>query len=60
MNVFLEAVIVGLFLIPMAWIVEKVLPGQSKMVKLFAAGVLFHLVAEVTGVNRAYVLSKLA
>lgn len=60
MNVFFEAVIVGLFLIPMAWIVEKVLPAQSKWVKLFAAGALFHLTAEVLGLNKAYVLSKLA
>ena len=60
MNVLLEALIVGLALLPMVWLVEKVLPGQSKWVKLFVAGVLFHLVAEITGVNKAYVMSKLA
>ena len=60
MNVLLEALIVGLALLPMVWIVEKVLPAQGKWVKLFVAGVLFHLVAEFTGVNKAYVMSKLA
>jgi hypothetical protein len=60
MNVVFEAVLVGLFLIPMMWSVETVLPGQSKWVKVFAAGALFHLVAEVTGLNKAYVMSKLA
>ena len=60
MNVFLEAVIVGLFLLPMMWLVENLLPGQGKWVKVFAAGALFHLVAEFTGINKAYVMSKLA
>lgn len=60
MNILFEAILVGLFLIPMAWIVDKLLPGQSKWVKLFAAGALFHLTAEVTGINKAYILSKLA
>lgn len=60
MNLILEAVLVGLFLLPIVWVVEKVLPGQGKWVKIFVAGALFHLVAEVTGVNKAYVLSKLA
>lgn len=60
MNVLFEAILVGLFLIPMAWIVERVLPGQSKWVKLFAAGALFHLTAEFTGINKAYILSKMA
>lgn len=60
MNVLVEAVIVGLVLIPIAWIAEMLLPRQSKWVKLFAAGALFHLTAEVTGLNKAYVLSKLA
>ena len=60
MNVFLEALIVGLALLPMVWLTEKILPGQGKWVKLFVAGFLFHLVAEFTGVNKAYVMSKLA
>lgn len=60
MNVFFEALLVGLFLLPMGWTVEKLLPGQSKWVRLFTAGALFHLVAEVLGINKAYVLSKLA
>jgi hypothetical protein len=56
MNVFLEALLVGLFFLPVYWVVEKA--GFSKWVTLFAAGFVFHLVAEVTGVNRAYVLTK--
>ena len=60
MNILFEALLVGLALIPAMWAVEKLLPGQGKWVKVFAAGALFHLVAEVTGVNKAYVMSKLA
>jgi hypothetical protein len=56
MNVFLEALIVGVFFLPVYWITEKA--GYSKWITLFLSGVLFHLVAEVTGVNHAYVLSK--
>lgn len=57
MNVFLEAVIVGLALLPMVWLAEKL--GLSKWVTLFVAGFGFHIIAEVTGVNAAYVKSKL-
>lgn len=57
MNVLLEAIIVGLGLLPIVWAVEKL--GLSKWVTLFVSGVVFHLLAEVTGVNAAYVKSKL-
>jgi hypothetical protein len=56
MNVFLEALIVGVFFLPVYWITEKA--GYSKWITLFLSGVLFHLLAEVTGVNHAYVLTK--
>jgi hypothetical protein len=56
MNVFLEALIVGLAFLPIFWAVDKL--GQSKWVTLFLAGAAFHLVAEVTGVNAAYVRTK--
>ena len=56
MNVFLEALIVGLFFLPVYWITEKA--GLTKWVTLFLSGVLFHLLAEVSGVNHAYVVSK--
>ena len=46
MNFLLEALLVGLFFLPVYW------------VTLFLAGALFHVVAELTGVNRAYVLTK--
>lgn len=53
---FLEALLVGLFFLPVYWIAEKA--GYSKWITLFLAGALFHLLAEVTGINRAYVVSK--
>jgi hypothetical protein len=56
MNVFLEAVLVGLFLLPMFWIVEKL--NLGKWTTVFVAGALFHLVAEVLGINKAYVQTK--
>jgi hypothetical protein len=56
MNFLLEAIIVGLLFIPVYWIVEKA--RFSKWVTLFLAGALFHILAEITGINRAYVISK--
>jgi hypothetical protein len=56
MNVFLEALLVGLFLLPVYWITEKA--RFSKWVTVFLSGVLFHLLADVSGINRAYVLTK--
>jgi hypothetical protein len=57
MNVLLEAIIVGLLLIPVYWIAQKA--GQTKWVTIFLAGALFHLLAEVTGLNKAYVRTKI-
>ena len=51
-----EAIIVGLLLLPIFWVAEKA--GLSKWVTVFLAGALFHIVAELTGINRAYVLTK--
>ena len=56
MDFLLEAVLVGLFLLPVFWVAEKF--GMSKWVTVFIAGALFHLTAELTGINRAYVLTK--
>lgn len=56
MNFLLEALIVGLLLIPVYWIVEKA--RLSKWVTIFLAGVVFHIFAELSGINRAYVISK--
>lgn len=56
MNVILEAIFVGLFLLPVFWITEKL--GMSKWVTVFLAGALFHLVAEFSGINKAYVMAK--
>jgi hypothetical protein len=56
MYFLLEAVLVGLFLLPVFWVAEKF--GMSKWVTVFIAGALFHLTAELTGINRAYVLTK--
>jgi len=56
MNFILEAILVGLFLLPVFWVAEKA--GFSKWITIFLAGVLFHITAELTGINRAYVLTK--
>ena len=58
MNVLLEAALVGLLLVPVFWLSETLLKGQSKWVVVFVAGALFHLLAEVTGLNKAYVMTK--
>ena len=52
----LEDVLVGLFLLPVFWVAEKF--GMSKWVTVFIAGALFHIAAELTGINKAYVLTK--
>lgn len=58
MNVLIEAVVIGLVLIPIYWAVEKVVGGQGKWVVIFTAGAAFHLLFEVTGLNKAYAQSK--
>lgn len=56
MNVLFEAILVGLFLLPVFWITEKL--GFSKWITVFLSGALFHLIAEVSGLNKAYVMTK--
>ena len=56
MHFLFEAVLVGLFLLPVFWVAEKA--GFSKWITIFLAGALFHITAELTGINRAYVLTK--
>lgn len=57
MNVLLEAIVVGLALIPVYWLVQKL--GQRKWITIFLAGAVFHLLAEVLGINKAYVRTKI-
>jgi hypothetical protein len=59
MNILLEALLVGLALLPAFWVSEKVAGAYGKWVVVFVSGALFHLVAEFTGVNHAYVMTKL-
>lgn len=56
MNFLFEAVLVGLFLLPIFYVAERA--GFSKWVTVFLAGALFHLTAELTGINHSYVLTK--
>lgn len=58
MNVLFEATIVGLILIPVFWVAEKLVGSYGKWVVIFVAGALFHLGAEVTGLNAVYVSTK--
>ena len=60
MNVLLEALVVGLVLLPLYWAAEKVVGSSGKWVTLFVAGAAFHLLFEVTGLNAAYVRTKRA
>lgn len=56
MNILFEAIFVGLFLLPVFWATEKL--GQSKWLTVFLAGAFFHLIAEFSGLNKAYVMTK--
>ena len=56
MNFILEAILVGLFLLPVFWVAEKA--GLSKWATVFLAGALFHITAELSGINTAYVKTK--
>lgn len=58
MNVLLEALIVGLVLIPIYWVADLVVGAQGKWITIFTAGAMFHLLFEVTGLNKAYVQGK--
>lgn len=58
MSVLFEAVVVGLVLLPIYWAAEKVVGGYGKWVTLFVAGASFHLLFEVTGLNKAYAMQK--
>lgn len=49
---------VGLVLIPMMWISEKLVGSYGKWVTVFVAGALFHGLFEVTGLNKAYAQGK--
>lgn len=60
MNVLLEALIIGLVLIPIYWAVETVTRPYGKWVTIAVAGAAFHLLFEVTGLNAAYVKTKTA
>lgn len=58
MNIVFEAIFVGLFLLPVYYIAEMLFRSYGKWVVVFMAGALFHLIAEFTGINRAYVMTK--
>lgn len=58
MNILLEMIAVGLVLIPMYWISEKLVGSYGKWVTVFVAGALFHGIFEVTGLNAAYAQGK--
>lgn len=58
MNVLLEALIVGLVLIPIYWAVETVTGSYGKWVTIAVAGAAFHLLFEVTGLNAYYAKTK--
>jgi hypothetical protein len=58
MNVLLEALLVGLVLLPLYWVAERVVGSYGKWVTVFVAGAAFHLLFEVAGLNAYYVKTK--
>jgi len=60
MNVLLEAIVIGLVLLPLYWVAEKVVGSYGKWVTVFVAGAAFHLLFEVTGLNAQYAKTKRA
>lgn len=58
MNVLIEALFVGLILLPLYWVAETVVGSYGKWVTLFVAGAAFHLLFEVTGLNASYAKAK--
>ena len=60
MNVLIEALFVGLILLPLYWVAEKLVGSYGKWVTLFVAGAAFHLLFEVTGLNAYYAKTKKA
>lgn len=58
MNILVEMLIVGVVLIPMYWVAEKLVGSYGKWVTIAVAGALFHGLFEVTGLNAAYVAGK--
>jgi hypothetical protein len=62
LDVFVEALVVGVVLVIITAIVSPaysyILGRCDNMAILFASGFLFHVICEVTGVNRWYVMKK--
>jgi hypothetical protein len=58
MNILFEAIFVGLFLLPVYWVSEQLASGYGKWVVVFLSGALFHIVAEILGINKYYVQMK--
>lgn len=58
MNLLVEMIAVGLVLIPMYWVAEKLVGSYGKWVTVAVAGALFHGLFEVTGLNKAYAQGK--
>lgn len=57
MSILVEAIFVGLFLLPIFWISERLVGNYGKWVVVFVSGALFHLIAEITGINKYYAMA---
>lgn len=54
-TIMIEAIVVGVLLVFLFLLVDKIIPKAPKTALLFITGALFHIICEISGVNIWYV-----